>query len=581
LEDLVRIPFLMLAYAAGVWAAAQPMASQLRIPVPMRDGVRLSTNVFLPAGHAQVPAILVRTPYGKGSGLIPNYQAFVDRGYAVIVQDVRGRYDSEGTFEPLLQEPRDGDDTINWIARQSWSNGKVGMIGGSYLGIAEWKAALRNNPHLKAIFPVVSGDDDYRDRFYSSGGAMKLGHRLEWLAENLKVPGYQPDFNKFVWHLPLRSADQAATGHTVDSYAQAMDHPGFDAFWQGISVKEHLDQIHIPVFAVGGWYDNYAESDLEAYAALHKSSGLNRVLIGPWPHNMSYKFQDADFGPEAAVPVRRLQLQWFDQWLMGKDSALMSTPPVQVFLMGTDKWIELREWPPAEARSKSFYLDSGGHANSMAGDGELRERAGGPDSADRFTYDPHTPVPTRGGAVCCNPAVFPWGPLDQRPVEKRADVLVYSTPPLRSDLEVLGPVKAVLYVASSARDTDFTAKLVDVFPDGYARILTDGILRLRYRGSLERAAPANPGETYEVTIDVGVTGNVFQKGHRLRLEISSSNFPKFDRNPNTGGRIADETRLLKANQVIYHGRGHPSRIELLVVPQTLVKRQSPSARRAS
>lgn len=539
----------------------------LRVPVVMRDGVHLSANVFLPAEHAHLPAILVRTPYGKGSALIANYRAFVERGYAVVVEDVRGRYDSEGIFDPLTQEPEDGDDTINWIARQTWSNGKVGMIGGSYLGIAQWQAALRNNPHLKAIFPVVSGDDDYRDRFYSTGGAIKLGHRLEWLAENLKAPGYQPDFNKFIWHLPLRSADQAATGRTVDFYARAMDHPAFDSFWRGLSIRENLDRIHIPVFAVGGWYDNYVESDLDAYSGLHKSSGLNRILIGPWPHNMSYKFPEVDFGPAASVPVRHLQLEWFDQWLMGKDSDLVSKPPVEVFLMGADKWLEAREWPPAEARPKILYLNSNGHANGLEGDGSLRGHPSTQEAEDRFTYDPRDPVPTRGGAVCCNPRVFPWGPLDQRAVEKREDVLVYTTAPLRSDLEVVGPVKLVLYVASSARDTDFTAKLVDVFPDGYARILTDGILRLRYRESLERTTTLQPGETYEVTIDAGVTGNVFRKDHRVRVEISSSNFPKFDRNPNTAGRIADETRLLRANQTVYHGREHPSRVELLVIPE--------------
>jgi putative CocE/NonD family hydrolase len=533
----------------------------------MRDGVRLSANIFLPAGHAHFPAILVRTPYGKGYDITPNYQAFVDHGYVVIVQDVRGRYDSEGSFEPLAQEPQDGDDTINWIARQAWSNGKVGMIGGSYLGIVQWKAALRNNPHLKAIFPVVSGDDDYRDRFYSTGGALKLGHRLEWLAENERVAGYQPDFNKFIWHLPLRSADQAATGRTVNSYALAMNHPAFDSFWRSVSTRERLDQVHIPVFAVGGWYDNYAESDLDAYAILRKASGLNRVLIGPWPHSMSYKFPGVDFGPDASVPVRRFQLQWFDQWLMGKDSPLVSTPPVQIFLMGADRWLEERSWPPEEARPRNLYLASNGHANTMDGDGVLRDHPSSRNAEDLYTYDSRDPVPTRGGAVCCNPLVFPWGPLDQRPVEKREDVLVYSTPPLRSELEVVGPVKVVLYVASSARDTDFTAKLVDVFPDGTARILTDGILRLRYRESLERDVPANPGEIYEITIDAGVTANVFQKGHRLRLEVSSSNFPRFDRNPNTGGRIADEMRLLKANQVICHGRERPSHVELLVIPE--------------
>ena len=537
----------------------------LHLSVPMRDGVRLAANLFLPAEHAHLPAILVRTPYGKGTDLIPNYQAFVDRGYAVVVQDVRGRYESEGVFEQLRHEPEDGDDTLNWIASQTWSNGKIGMIGGSYLGITQWKAALRNNPHLKAIFPVVSGDDDYRDRYYSRGGAVKLGHRLQWMAENLRTPGYEPDFNRFVWHLPLRTSDRAATGATSEAYQQAMNHPTFDRFWRAISTQEHLEKIRIPVFAVGGWYDNYVQSDIEAYVTLRKTTGTNRLLIGPWPHNMSYKFADADFGPEAAVPVRRLQLQWFDQWLAGKETPLTAVPPLKVFVMGANQWLETQEWPPAEARPAVLYLDSNGHANTVAGDGRLRRGLSPRVTEDVYTYDPRNPVPTRGGAVCCNPRVFPWGPSDQREVEGRPDVLVYTTQRLRRDLRVVGPVKVVLYVSTSARDTDFTAKLVDVFPDGRARILTDGILRLRYRNSLDRAELAVPGEIEEITIDAGETANVFLKGHRVRVEVSSSNFPKFDRNANTGGSIADETQLLRANQKVYHGGARGSRVELMTI----------------
>ena len=556
-------------YCAGSFAALKSTITFRRVLIPMRDGLRLSANVFLPAEHVAFPVILVRTPYGKGPELTANYRAFVDHGYAVVVEDVRGRYDSEGVFEPLTQEPEDGNETINWIARQSWSNGRVGMIGGSYLGMAQWQAALRANPHLKAIFPVVSGDDDYRDRFYSPGGAFKLGHRLEWLAENLKAPGYQPEFNKYIWHLPIRMADVAATGRRLELYADAMNHPSFDGFWRAISTREHLEKIRVPVFAVGGWYDNYVESDLDAFVTLHKRTGLNHILIGPWPHSMSYKFAHADFGPEAGVPIRRLQFQWFDQWLMDKDSPLTSAPPVQVFVMGANRWREHREWPPARARLARFYLDSGGHANALDGDGILRTRVPARQMEDRYTYDPRDPVPTHGGAVCCNPSVFPWGPLDQRPVEKRRDVLVYTTSPLRSDMELLGGIKVVLFVTSSARDTDFTAKLVDVFPDGTARILSDGILRMRYRESLEKPVLARPGQIYELTIDAGVTDNVFQKGHRIRIEVSSSNFPRFDRNPNTGEPIADETRLLKASQTVYHGPLRASRLELLVMPREL------------
>jgi hypothetical protein len=555
-----------LACVALAWAQRPPV-KQLHVPVPMRDGVRLSANVFLPSEYARVPTILVRTPYGKGPGLTPNYQAFVDHGYAVMVEDVRGRYESEGSFQPLQQEPADGDDTLNWIARQPWSDGKIGMIGGSYLGIVQWKAALLDNPHLKAIFPVVSGYDDYRDRFYSTGGAVKLGNRLEWMSENLKVPGYQPDFSKFVLHLPIRTADVAATGRLSEMYQEAMDHPAFDSFWRAISTKEQIQKVRIPVFSVGGWYDNYAQSDLEAYAALHKTSGLNRILVGPWPHNMSYKFEGVDFGPQASVPMRSLQLEWFDQWLMGKDTPLVSKPPVEIFVMGANRWREAREWPPEQARVRNLYLDGSGRANTLAGDGALSDRPARHASQDHYEFDPRDPAPTRGGAVCCNPRVFPWGPMDQRPVERRADVLVYTSRPLKAGVEATGPVKVVLYVSTSAKDTDFTAKLVDVFPDGYARNLTDGILRLRYRNSLEKPVLAQAGEIYMVSVDAGVTSNVFLKGHRIRVEISSGNFPRFDRNPGTGAPIADDNRLIKASQTVYHDRAHPSRVVLMVMPE--------------
>jgi putative CocE/NonD family hydrolase len=536
---------------------APPQAQhRLRVPVLMRDGVRLSANVFLPSAAGRFPTILVRTPYGKGENISAGWQPFVDHGYAVVVQDVRGRYESDGIFDPLRQEVADGDDTLNWIAHQTWSDGKIGMAGGSYVGIAQWKAALLNNPHLKAIFPVVSGYDDYRDRFYSTGGAMKLGHRLEWMSENLKAAGFVPDFEKYILHLPLRTADVAATGKPSEMFRDVTAHPAFDSFWTSISVREQIQKIHVPVFAVGGWYDNYVQSDLEAYAALHKTSGLNRVLVGPWPHNMSIPFAGVDFGRDSSAPVRELQMEWFDQWLKGKDAPLLSTPPVKLFVMGSNQWIESREWPPEQARPHSFYLES---------KAALDDKPTAATTADTYTYDPNDPVPTRGGSVCCNPKVFPWGPLDQRSVEQRPDVLSYTTAALKHDVEVVGPVKVVLYVATTGRDTDFTAKLVDVFPDGYAQNLTDGILRLRYRNSLEKPELATPGEVYQITVDAGVTGNVFLKGHRIRIEVSSSNFPRFDRNPNTGGPVTGEIRLIKATQTIYHGRSHPSRVELMVI----------------
>jgi putative CocE/NonD family hydrolase len=565
----VQLRALVLLAWCNLAAHASPpeIVKRLHVSIQMRDGVRLAANIFLPSDSAHFPVILVRTPYNKGDDLLPGYRFFVVHGYAMVVQDVRGRYESEGTFDSFTQEPGDGDDTLNWIARQPWSDGKIGMLGGSYLGITQWKAAWLNNPHLKAIAPVVSGYDDYADRFYSTGGALQLGHRLLWMSENLLAPSFSPpDFATFVRTVPLRRADLAATGQRLDIFQKALDHPTYDAFWRAASTRAHLDQIHVPVFSVGGWYDNFVESDLAAFSALRRNSGVHRIVIGPWPHNMSIKFANVDFGQDSGAPIRRMQLEWFDQWLKSKDTPLMSRPPVRVFVMGANRWRDEHEWPPARTRLTPLYLGGKGRANTLNGDGALNARAPRKAAPDHFEFDPRNPVPTSGGAVCCNPKVFPWGPMDQRAIERRADVLVFTTPPLTQDLEVTGPVRVLLYASTSAPDTDFTAKLVDVFPTGEARNLTDGILRLRYRQSLDKAELARSGEIYKLTIDAGVTSNVFLKGHRLRVEISSSNFPRFDRNPNTGRAIADETALRTASQTIYHDREHPSRIILPVIP---------------
>jgi hypothetical protein len=441
------------------------------------------------------------------------------------------------------------------------------MIGGSYLGITQWQVALLNNPHLKAISPVVSGYDDYRDRFYSPGGAMKLGHRLLWLRENLRAPGYKPpEFDRFVLHLPLRTADRAATGQTLSIWQHSVDHPADDAFWQSVSVRDQIQRVHVPVLSFGGWYDNFVQSDLEAYSALSARSASNRIVIGPWPHNMSIKFPEVDFGPNSSAAVRTMQLDWMDHWLKGKESAMISRPPVRIFVMGINEWREEREWPILRAKPTPFYLTGKAAANTLHGGGELSKNKPRKELPDQFVFDPRNPAPTQGGAVCCNPTVYPWGPMDQRKVESRPDVLVYTSSVLKKEVEVTGPIRVVLYASTSAPDTDFTAKLVDVFPDGSARILTDGILRLRYRESLEKPAATIPGQTYQVTVDAGVTSNVFLKGHAIRLEISSSNFPRFDRNPNTGRPVAEETELRTARQTVYHDRTQASYVLLPIVP---------------
>jgi uncharacterized protein len=560
---------------------APPVLKQFNVAIAMRDGVHLSANIYRPGAARRYPTILIRTPYDKGADMSPNHQAFVAHGYAVVVQDVRGRYASGGKFEPINQEINDGDDTLNWIAAQPWSDGNVGMTGGSYVGIAQWKAAMTGNPHLKAIFPYVSGDDDYRDRFYSPGGAMKLGHRLLWIAENMRAPGFEPpDFRTYISVLPVRSADSAAAGQRIAMWQLIAAHPDYDTFWQMGSVRQHLKEIHVPVFSAGGWYDNYVESDLDAFSVLSKRGSGNHIMIGPWPHNLSVPFERVSFGKEALVPLRRVQLEWFDRWLKDKQPAGPARAPVRIFVMGLNKWRDEEEWPLTRAKNTKFYFASGGHAKTANGDGELQEKPDRHSVPDTYTYDPQNPVATLGGAVCCDQRIFPWGPQDQRPIERRPDVLVYSTPPLATDIEVTGAIKVVLYASSSAPDTDFTGKLVDVFPNGEARNLTDGILRARYRESLEKPKLMQPGEVYRMTIDAGVTSNVFRAGHRIRLEISSSNFPRFDRNPNTGTLVADEIHMRPAVQQVYHDRERHSYLLLPVVPAPVPATQLTSAKPA-
>jgi hypothetical protein len=573
-RQLRALLFAALVTCAGAQASgAAGIDKRLHLRVATRDGVHLDTNVFLPAGAHRVPALLLRTPYGKGIDLFAGYPVFLDHGYAVVMQDVRGRFDSEGVFDSIDHEGADGFDTIEWIARQPWSNGRVGMVGGSYLGIVQWKAAATNNPHLKAICPVVSGDDDYTDRFYSTGGASKLGHRLLWMSENLLAPGIQrPQFQSYIYHLPLRTIDRAATGQTLGFYQQALNHPSYDDFWKKVSVRERLDRFTTPVFSVGGWYDNYVEGDLDAFVALRKKGTPAHILVGPWTHNMAWKAPSADFGPHSTAPIRRYQLDWFDRWLQPGQaraqpvSLAIPDLPVRIFVMGRNQWRDEREWPLARTVNTPLYLAGNGHANTLAGDGLLDWTPPHKSGPDHFTYDPKNPVPTRGGAVCCDPQAFPWGPMDQRPVETRRDVLVYTTPPVKRDLEVTGRVDAVLYVSTSATDTDFSAKLVDVFPNGETRNLTDGMLRLRYREGLQKPVPGRPGEVYPITIDVGVTSTVFLSGHAIRLEVSSSNFPRFDRNPNTGRPVADEKVLRKAQQTVYHDPRRESHLLLPVIP---------------
>jgi putative CocE/NonD family hydrolase len=544
---------------------------RIGVAIPMQDGVRLAADVFLPPGPGPWPTVLVRTPYGRKSAGIRSYRYFVRRRYAVVIQDVRGRFGSQGSFRSIQQEGPDGSDTITWIAAQPWSNGRVAMAGSSYLGMAQWWAAIEDNPHLITISPMDAGDDEYLDRSYSPGGALQFSHRLVWLRENF-MPRSQVNhgFGPYLDHLPVFTSDLASLGIVLPRWREILDHPSYDEFWRNLSIGNRLSRIKIPVLSFGGWFDTYAEGDLDAFSRLAAEGQAVETWIGPWWHNPALKFPTRDFGPLAAPALRRTQAAWFDQWLKTNPEGARQDPKravLHLFVMGPNVWRDEHEWPLARTRYTPLYLASKGRANSAAGDGVLRWNPGRRARPDTFIYDPAHPVPTTGGATCCDSKLVPPGPLDQTVVERRNDVLVYTSPPLARDLEVTGPVRVILYVATSASDTDFTAKLVDVEPDSRPLLVTDGILRLRYRLSLKRPVFVQPDTPYRIEIDAGVTSYVFAAGHRLRVEIASSNFPRFDRNLNSTRPNALEARITTARQTVFHNGSHPSAIVLPVIPQ--------------
>jgi putative CocE/NonD family hydrolase len=576
---MIRRFWLAFALAALAYSAPQLVKKSpslaggedvLGVSIRMRDGVMLAADVFLPSPTGRFPTVLVRTPYNRKAPTTRGFRGFVRHGYAVVIEDVRGRYASQGSFGPVTQEGPDGNDTINWIAEQPWSNGRVAMTGNSFLGITQWWAAVQDNPHLLAISPMTAGDDEYLDRFYSPGGGLTLGHRLLWLAENMTPPSHVvPPITSYVDHLPLRTADLAATGVIVPFWRQALDHPSYDAFWKAMSIREQTKQITAAVLSLGGWFDNYAESDLDAFSRLSAEHKQIETWIGPWGHNSGLKFPTINFGHEAELPIRSKQIDWFDRWLKKPSGMELREGPnalLHIFVMGPDIWREEREWPLARTKYTPLYLVSEGNANTAQGDGSLRWQPVMESISDVFTYDPKDPVPTIGGAICCEPAIFPPGPLDQRPVEQRPDVLVYTTPPLTEEVEVTGPVRTILYISTSVNDTDFTAKLVDVQPDGRPLLVTDGIQRLRYRLSLDKPVMVKRNTAYQISIDTGVTSYVFAPGHRIRLDVSSSNFPRFDRSLNSAAPNADQFRFVKARQTIYHEKGYPSAVILPVIP---------------
>ena len=556
-----------------------------RVGVPMRDGVILYADIFRPAGEGKYPVLVSRTPYSteRSPSSYKSGVYFAQRGYVFVYQDVRGRHESEGKWEPFRDDIEDGYDTIEWAAKQPWSTGKVGMQGGSYLGHVQWRAAMASPPHLVTIFPQVASTSLYHDWITLNGG-WRLSFNFGWGAvrqESRIMQNVGPhnmgdgveriSYDNVLMHTPLNTM-QPLVGRDAQFYKDWLAHPDYDDYWKKINVEEVFEKIGVPAHTLGGWFDIFSQGTLRGYVGMSKQGKTatarkgSNIIIGPWGHGPSQKTGDLDFGEIALVDSKAVSLRWYDYWLKGMDNGVDKEPPVKFFTMGSNYWRWENEYPVAGTKYTNLYLHSGGSANSYRGDGTLSwDAPGGNQTADQYTYDPDMPVPSVGGNNCCGTPTLA-GPREQRVVESRNDVLVYTSELIKEPVTIGGPLKMVLYASSDAKDTDFIARLIDVHPDGKAYNMAEGIMRARYREGLDKPKLLEPGQVYKFEIDMVGTSVEFQKGHRIRVQILSSHFPQFDRNPNTGEPFGTGGAVKIAHQTIHHSKVRPSHIVLPVLP---------------
>jgi putative CocE/NonD family hydrolase len=554
---------------------------QQGVSVKMRDGVSLAADVYRPVSDEKFPVLLERTPYNR-TNEAGTANTLAAHGYIVVLQDTRGRFGSGGEFYPFRNESADGFDTVEWAAKLDQSNGKVGMFGGSYVGATQLLAAMAAPPHLVSIFPYDT-DSEYYDGWTYQNGALMQWFSSSWTSglvidtlrrqtEVAQAP------REWVKNLPLQDYALLKTPQPsalAPYFRDWLAHERDDAYWQQWRVSDHYPRMTVMGLHAGGWHDLFLKGSIKNYTGLQQGAATSearagqRLIVGPWAHaptSREGKIGDVVFGKAAVLDHTATALKWFDYSLKGMNNEYSSGAPVRLFIMGDNVWRDEQEFPLARTRYTKYYLHSTRGANSLNGDGVLSTTSPAAERADEFDYDPQNPVPTIGGRLCCGQAMPP-GPADQRPNESRADVLVFSTPALAEDTEVTGYISLELYAATSAVDTDFTALLVDVDESGYARLLTDGIVRARYRETTRNATEVVPGKVYKYTIDLWATANVFKAGHRIRLYVSSSNFPRFNRNLNTGEDLSASTRSVRARQTIYHDRERSSALILPLIPR--------------
>ncbi len=594
-----RLALLFTLAALAAPTAQQAPAADLvidkNVEARMRDGVVLRADVYRPSGPGRRPALLQRTPYSKHPETADSqFHRLARAGFVVVVQDTRGRYMSDGVAVPH-DEGADGYDTVEWVATLPYVDGRVGMFGGSYSATVQLLAAPLKPPSLVALFPSASYASRYDMVF--QGGAFYLGDGLSWSlgqSKDVRRRLLEPQADRdgeigltseerkqlhSTWYrqLPLASMEALQLRRYAPGYFELLQHPSYDRFWTTFDVAAKHPQFEVPAYHLTGWYDSLLNGTLANFSGLRANAGSERarrnqrLIVGPWTHARptaaTTAIGDVSYGADAGFDSEGLIVRWFRHWMPNAGVPEAGAPPdwpgapVRLFLMGENRWRDEQEWPLRRAQPTRFYLHADAGANGLTGDGRLDRIAPAPERPDAFEYDPANPVPTgRVGA-------YSRMPVDRREFQARKDVLVYTSAPLTEPLEVVGPITAVLWIASTATDTDFTAAVSDVQPDGTARALTDGITRARYRNSKTTPELLESGKRYEVRIDVGATGNVFLPGHRIRLEISSSNFPRYDRNPNTGAPFATDATTVVARQSVFHEPAAASHLVLPVIPR--------------
>ena len=560
----------MLARVLGTRPAEYAVRIERRVAMTTSDGIALVSDIYHPVRAGATPTILVRIPFSKtiGNSLIATVvgRFWAERGYTAVIQGTRGRYESGGVHSPLIHERGDGLDTLAWLKRQPWFDGRLGMWGGSAFGHTQWAVAdqLPAAPSGRSALMVQISSTDFHGMFYP-GGAFSLASALFWAIRSRGAEDEWPDagaVQRGAAGVPLLDADRRAIAD-VPFFNDWAGHPVRDAYWQRIDGEDRAATLQAPALLMAGWFDPFLPGQLADFVRIRRAArrdvaDATRLIVGPWAHAETVRLPAAAATRNYRLESLAPSIPWFDRHLRSMGSGVQPDSPVRLFVMGTNVWRDEPEWPLARSRQVSWYLRSRGRANSASGDGGLSAAAPNEhEPPDTFTSDPQNPVPTRGGAMIGNGS----GVARQDEVELRRDVLVYTTAPLEDDVEVTGPLTATLYVATSAPHTDFTAKLVDVQRDGTSYNVSDGILRRQY------AASADPATAAPVPIDISLwpTSMVFRQGHRIRLEVASSNFPRYDLNPNTGEPIATATVTAVARQAVHHGPGAPSRIVLPVV----------------